>query len=101
MIQPIIMKTQPRTMHGLRPYRSVIVGLDFSISHAPVASYARKNLHGEHGEDGADGKHVGQEAEETGLRRVRSNVIKVTLPEVVLLQEIEKRSGEKQVQHKP
>ena len=33
MIQPIIMKTQPTTMQGLRPNRSVIVGLDFSISH--------------------------------------------------------------------
>jgi hypothetical protein len=45
--------------------------------------------HCEHGEDGADGKHVGQEAEEIGLVWVRSNVIKVTLPEVVLLQEVE------------
>ena len=45
--------------------------------------------HCEHGEDGADGKHIGQEAEEIRLVGVRSNVIKVTLPVVVLLQEVE------------
>ena len=45
--------------------------------------------HGEHREDGADGKHVGQEAEEIGLACVRPNIIKVSLPVVVLLQEVE------------
>jgi hypothetical protein len=44
----------------------------------------------EHGENGADSVHVCQETEEIGLGCVRSNVIKVTLPVVVRLQEIEK-----------
>ena len=55
------------------------------MANALVASHAGGHLHGEHGEDGADSKHIGQEAEEIGLVCVRSNVIKVGLPVVVLL----------------
>ena len=33
MIQPMIMKMQPAMMQGLRPNRSVTVGLDLNISH--------------------------------------------------------------------
>lgn len=33
MMQPMIMKMQPRMMQGLRPYLSTIVGLCLSVSH--------------------------------------------------------------------
>lgn len=91
-------------IQGLRPNRSVIVGLDLNISHLATHWLLRtrgKILHGEHGEDGADGKHVGQEAEEIGLAWVRSNVMKVSLPVVVLLQEVEERSGAEQSKSQP
>lgn len=48
--------------------------------------------HSEHREDRADGEHVGQEAEEVGLGLVRSDIVKVLLPVVVLLQKVEEGS---------
>jgi hypothetical protein len=96
----MIMKMQPAMMQGLRPNRSVIVGLDLNISHRATHSLlcTGQILHCEHGEDGADGKHIGQEAEEIRLVCVRSNVMKVPLPVIVLLQEVEERSGAEQSQ---
>lgn len=88
MIPPMIMKMQPRTMQGLRPNRSVIVGLRLTISQLAVHSLLQ-NLHSEHREDGTDSKHIGQETEKVGFGFICSNIIKVFLPVVVLLQEVE------------
>jgi hypothetical protein len=48
--------------------------------------------HREHGDNGADGEHVGQETKEIGLVLVRSNMVKVDLPGIILLQQIEEGS---------
>lgn len=43
MKPPIIMKTQPTAMQGLRPHRSVIVGLDGRISSRSCATFTSRN----------------------------------------------------------
>jgi hypothetical protein len=55
--------------------------------------FPTRDLHDEHGDDGTDGEHVGQETEQIGLTMEGPNVAEVTLPVVVLLQEVEKGSG--------